>query len=89
VTLLKGITDVISDGDSVLLNRTGNSGMTVGGTGDVLAGIVGALFAVNPAMDAASCGVFINGAAGDLAFEERGFGLLATDVIDNITEIMK
>ena len=89
VTLLKGITDVISDGDSVLLNRTGNSGMTVGGTGDVLAGIVGALFAVNPAMDAASCGVFINGAAGDLAFEERGFGLLATDIIDNLTKIMK
>ncbi len=89
VTLLKGITDVISDGDSVLLNRTGNSGMTVGGTGDVLAGIVGALFAVNPAMDAASCGTFINGAAGDIAFVSRGYGLLATDVIDNITEIMK
>ncbi|MDO9517032.1 MAG: NAD(P)H-hydrate dehydratase, partial [Methanosarcinaceae archaeon] len=89
VTLLKGNTDVISDGESVLLNRTGNPGMTVGGTGDVLAGIVGALFAVNPAMDAASCGAFINGAAGDIAFEVRGFGLLATDVIDNITKVMK
>ncbi len=89
VTLLKGNTDVISDGDSFLLNRTGNPGMTVGGTGDVLAGIVGALFAVNKPMDAASCGTFINGAAGDIAFGSRGYGLLATDVIDNITEIMK
>ncbi len=89
VTLLKGNTDVISDGVSVLLNRTGNPGMTVGGTGDVLAGIVGALFAANPGMDAASCGAFINGAAGDIAFEEKGFGLLATDVIDNITKVMK
>jgi len=89
VTLLKGNIDVISDGESVLLNRTGNPGMTVGGTGDVLAGIVGALFAVNKPMDAASCGAFINGAAGDLAFKERGFGLLATDVTNKITEIMK
>jgi len=89
VTLLKGVVDVISDGERVLFNRTGNAGMTVGGTGDVLAGIVGALFAVNPAMDAASCGAFINGAAGDIAFPERGYGLLATDVIDKITEVMK
>ncbi len=84
VTLLKGNTDIISDGESVLLNRTGNPGMTVGGTGDVLAGIVGALFAVNSSMDAASCGAFMNGAAGDIAFRSRGYGLLATDVIDNI-----
>lgn len=89
VTLLKGNTDIISDSESVLLNRTGNPGMTVGGTGDVLAGIVGALFAVNPAMDAASCGAFINGAAGDIAFGSHGYGLLATDVIDNITKVMK
>lgn len=89
VTLLKGQVDIISDGERVLLNRTGNPGMTVGGTGDVLAGIVGALFAVNLGMDAASCGAFINGAAGDLAFEERGKGLLATDVIEKITEIIR
>ncbi|MBN1133609.1 MAG: NAD(P)H-hydrate dehydratase [Methanosarcinaceae archaeon] len=89
VTLLKGPVDVISDGKKVQFNRTGNAGMTVGGTGDVLAGIVGALFAVNQAMDAASCSAFINGAAGELAFGEHGFGLLATDVIDRITEVMK
>ncbi|MDG6243941.1 MAG: NAD(P)H-hydrate dehydratase [Methanolobus sp.] len=87
-TILKGSIDVISDGQNTLLNRTGNAGMTVGGTGDVLAGVAGALFAVNDAMDAASCAVFINGAAGDLAFKEKGFGLLATDIIDRITDVI-
>ncbi|MBP1909659.1 NAD(P)H-hydrate dehydratase [Methanolobus bombayensis] len=86
--ILKGKTDIISDGTVTRLNRTGNAGMTVGGTGDVLTGITGALFAVNDAMDAASCAVFINGSAGDLAFEERGNGLLATDIIDRITDVI-
>ncbi|SFM69687.1 NAD(P)H-hydrate dehydratase [Methanolobus profundi] len=85
---LKGNIDVISDGLYTRLNRTGNAGMTVGGTGDVLTGITGALFAMNDAMEAASCAVFISGAAGDLAFEEKGFGLLATDIIDRITDVI-
>ena len=89
VVLLKGKTDMISDGASIKLNRTGNAGMTVGGTGDVLAGIVGALYAKNNAFDAAVAGAFINGKAGDLAFERYGVGLLATDVIDNIPKAMR
>ncbi len=89
VTLLKGQTDVISDGKQTLLNRTGNPGMTVGGTGDVLAGLTGSLFSRNPAFLAAACAAYINGAAGDLAFEKAGNGLLATDVIEKIPEIIK
>ncbi len=89
VTLLKGKIDVISDGKNTLLNRTGNAGMTVGGTGDVLAGLTGSLFARNSAFLAAACAAYINGAAGDLAFEKAGNGLLATDVIENIPEIIK
>lgn len=89
VVLLKGKIDIISDGERVKANKTGNAGMTVGGTGDVLAGIVGALYATNDAFDAAVAGAFINGRAGDFAFEEYGFGLLATDVIDNIPKAMK
>lgn len=89
VTVLKGSIDVISDGVQTKTNRTGNAGMTVGGTGDVLAGIVGALFAVNDAFHAACCGCFVNGAAGDLAFEENGYGLLASDVIKKIPCVMK
>lgn len=87
--LLKGRMDIISDGTQVRANRTGNAGMTVGGTGDVLAGITGALFAKHDAFSAACAAAFINGVAGDLAFEEFGYGLLATDVIDRIPEVMK
>lgn len=89
VTLLKGKIDIISDGKQTLLNRTGNAGMTVGGTGDVLAGLTGALFFRNPAFLAAACAAYINGTAGDLAFEKAGNGLLATDVIEKIPEVMK
>lgn len=89
VTLLKGKNDIISDGERTLLNRTGNAGMTVGGTGDVLAGLTGALFARNPAFLAASCAAFINGEAGNLAFKKFGYGLLATDVLEKIPAIFK
>jgi hydroxyethylthiazole kinase-like uncharacterized protein yjeF len=87
--LVKGMIDVISDGDRIKLNRTGNSGMSVGGTGDVLAGICAGLLAkgVWP-FDAARIAAFTNGAAGDLAFNDRCYGLLATDVIDNIPSVM-
>lgn len=88
--LLKGAIDIVSDGKEVRANRTGNPGMTVGGTGDVLAGLTGALFArCRSPLEASACGAFINGRAGDLAFKEYGYGLLATDVIDNIPEVMK
>lgn len=89
VVLLKGRFDIISDGEDVRVNRTGNPGMTVGGTGDVLAGITGALFAKHRAFEAASAAAFINGTAGDLAFQDYGYGLLATDVIDNIARVMR
>lgn len=87
--LLKGKKDTVSNGVETRINRTGNPGMTVGGTGDVLAGITGSLFAIAPAMDAAYYAAYINGAAGDLAFEQKGYGLLATDIIELITEVMK
>ena len=71
------------------MNRTGNAGMTVGDTGDVLAGLTGSLFTRNSAFFAAACAAYINGAAGDLAFEKAGNGLLATGVIEKIPEIIK
>nr|QNO49675.1 ATP-dependent (S)-NAD(P)H-hydrate dehydratase [Methanosarcinales archaeon ANME-2c ERB4]QNO49788.1 ATP-dependent (S)-NAD(P)H-hydrate dehydratase [Methanosarcinales archaeon ANME-2c ERB4]QNO50098.1 ATP-dependent (S)-NAD(P)H-hydrate dehydratase [Methanosarcinales archaeon ANME-2c ERB4] len=89
VTLLKGDIDVISDGRAVRINRTGNSGMTVGGTGDVLAGVAGAIFANTGALAAASAGALIVGTAGDLAFLKYGYGLLATDVIECIPDAMR
>jgi len=90
VTLMKGPTDIISDGVRVKLTRKGNAGMTVGGTGDVLAGITGAFFAIaSDPFKAATAAAFVNGTAGDLAFEEKGYGLLATDVVENIPRVMK
>ena len=83
--LLKGHIDVVSDGMRVKLNRTGNPGMTVGGTGDVLSGIVAGLMAQGvEAFRAAVAGAFINGAAGDLAEEKLGNHLTPTDLLEYI-----
>jgi len=79
--LVKGAYDIATDGEETRVNRTGNPGMTVGGTGDVLAGVVGALFATNEPQAAAAVGAYITGRAGDLAFDEQGDGLVATDLI--------
>ena len=87
--LVKGAIDVVSDGDAVRLNRTGNPGMTVGGTGDVLAGTVGALAAVTDPFRAAAVGVYVNGLAGDAAAAAHGNGLVATDLPDRLPEAMR
>jgi len=90
VVLLKGPIDIISDGKNVELNKTGNPYMTKGGTGDVLTGIVGSLLAqgLNP-FRAACLGAYISGLAGDRVAKEKGPGLLATDIIEKIPEIIK
>ena len=88
--VLKGPVDVVSDGAYVKLNRTGNEAMTVGGTGDVLTGVVSGLVAQRATpFAAARMGAFTTGLAGDLAFEEKSFGLLATDVIDKIPIVLR
>jgi NAD(P)H-hydrate epimerase len=89
ITLLKGDTDIISDGVIVKLNRTGNPGMTVGGTGDVLSGIIAGLLAQGiGAFRAAVAGAFISGACGDLAEEELGYHLTPTDILEHIPKVM-
>ncbi|EFW93016.1 carbohydrate kinase, YjeF related protein [Haladaptatus paucihalophilus DX253] len=88
VVLAKGATDVISDGDRTRVVRTGNTGMKVGGTGDLLAGIVAGLFGTTDAFDAACVGSFVNGRAGDLLYDERYEGLLASDMLETIPAAM-
>jgi NAD(P)H-hydrate epimerase len=88
VLLVKGAYDVISDGNRVRVGRTGNPGMTVGGTGDVLAGVTGALAATQPSLDAAAVGAYVNGRAGDLVAEASGYGMTATDLLDRVPEAM-
>lgn len=89
VTVIKGPVDVISDGSRIGYCNLGNPGMTVSGTGDVLAGIIGALYCKNEPFEAACTGAFLNGAAGVMAFEEKGFGLLSTDIIEMIPYVLK
>lgn len=83
--LVKGAYDIVSNGSHTRVARPGNPGMTVGGTGDVLAGIVATIFAQrdDPLM-AGSVGAYLNGYAGDLAAEKYGDSLIASDVVELI-----
>jgi hydroxyethylthiazole kinase-like uncharacterized protein yjeF len=87
--LLKGPVDIISNGENAKFNFTGNPGMTVGGTGDVLSGVVGGLLAMgaNP-FRAAVAGAFINGAAGDFVAAEKGYHMIPTDLLEFIPKVM-
>jgi len=89
--ILKGKEDlIVSDEGDIAKNLTGNSGMTVGGTGDVLAGVAAALIAQkNPVFVAAQIATYLNGSAGDEAFKEFGNGLTASDVVGSIGRVLK
>ncbi|MFW9981092.1 MAG: NAD(P)H-hydrate dehydratase [Candidatus Thorarchaeota archaeon] len=89
VILLKGPVDVIATPDAHFkINREGTPAMTVGGTGDVLTGIVAALLGQHSsAYQAAIAAAFISGNAGELAFEQRGDHIVATDCIENIHRV--
>ena len=89
VILLKGKIDIISNGLNTALVKSGSSLMTVGGTGDTLAGIAGALMArgISP-FEAGQAAALINGLAGDKAGKKMGESMMATDLIKAIPEIL-
>jgi hydroxyethylthiazole kinase-like uncharacterized protein yjeF len=90
VIILKGAEDVVSDGSVTRLNKTGNPKMTVGGTGDVLAGVIGGFTAqTGNLMESACAGAFLTGVAGDMADKGFGVSMTATDVIDCIHDAIK
>lgn len=86
--VLKGRYDIIFNNQSIKINNTGNRGMTVGGTGDVLCGIIGGLFCNNEAFLSACCGVFVNGYSGDMLLQEKGYYYTAMDVLENIPRVL-
>jgi NAD(P)H-hydrate epimerase len=90
VILLKGKPDIITDGKEVALCEAGSPYMAVGGTGDTLAGICGALMArkIDPFL-AAQAAAFINGRAGELAAQKLKEGLTPTDLIEEIPNVLK
>ncbi len=82
VLVLKGAGTIVTDGDRLFINRTGNPGMATGGTGDVLTGLITALIAqgADP-FDAACLGCHLHGLAGDIAAEELSPpGMIASDL---------
>ena len=90
ICLLKGHHTVISDGTTTVINPTGNPGMATGGSGDVLAGIICALLGQGLLpTDAAACGAWLHGAAGDLCAQEIGqYGMLPTDIISALPRLL-
>ena len=88
--IVKGQYDLILQGTKFRINKSGNPGMTVGGTGDALAGIITGLLSQGlNTFDCACLGVFINGLAGDRAFDEKGNGFSATDLVSYIGGVIK
>lgn len=91
IVLLKGHKTCITDGETGYLNHTGNPGMAVGGSGDVLAGIIVSLLGQGIApLLAAACGAWLHGAAGDICAEEIGqYGMLPTDMVKILPRLLK
>ena len=91
ILLLKGHHTVITDGGTTYINTTGNPGMAVGGSGDMLAGIITALLGQEIApLEAAACGAWLHGAAGDICAAEIGqYGMLPTDMLNVLPRLLK
>ncbi|HEX7456621.1 MAG TPA: NAD(P)H-hydrate dehydratase [Candidatus Nanoarchaeia archaeon] len=87
--VLKGVEDYISNGEELRVNTTGNAGMTKGGTGDVLAGLIAALACKNDLFLAACVGVFINGLSGDRLKEKVSYYFNASDLVNEIPKTIK
>jgi NAD(P)H-hydrate epimerase len=84
VLVLKGNATLVTDGERLYENTTGNPGMATGGTGDVLTGLIAALLAQGLApFDASRLGVYLHGLAGDIAARDVGeVSLIASDLAD-------
>ena len=91
ILLLKGHRTLITDGRVCYVNQTGNSGMAVGGSGDVLAGMITSLIGqgVEP-LEAAAAGAWLHGAAGDLCASQMGqYGMLPSDMLTVLPRLLK
>ena len=88
IVVLKGAGTVVTDGEKVYINKTGNPGMATAGSGDVLTGVITALLGQGLSeFDAAILGVYIHGLAGDIAAEKLGqISLMTTDIIDSLPD---
>ena len=82
--------DAIIAKDRVAYSSTGNAGMTVGGTGDVLAGLAAGILAQEKDLFRAACAAaYVNGKAGDLLMKKYGWGFTASDLVDKLPAALK
>lgn len=102
IIILKGNPDIIAYKNKVKLNYTGNPAMTVGGTGDVLAGLCAGLIAQSKHFEddkgkqisydqfgGACAAAFVNGMAGDNIAEVVGYGLISSDLLMEVARVIK
>lgn len=91
ICVLKGNHTVVTDGKKTIINSTGNPGMATGGSGDVLAGILGGFSAQGlDSFEAARWGVYVHGLAGDIAVKEKTeASLIARDIVEHIPHAFK
>ena len=92
--LLKGAQSIISDGSNVYVNKTGSPGMTCGGIGDTISGVIGALLAQSmgtelKSVEVAAAASFVVGLSGRQAVASKGFHIVASDIIDEIPQVLK
>lgn len=86
VILKKGTPDIITDGERIYKNNMHNPGMTKGGTGDVLAGLVAALACTNSNFESACAAAYINGLAGNMLMKKYGFNFCASDLANKLAQ---
>jgi len=92
VLVLKGYRTIVAkQNKKIYINKTGNPGMATAGSGDVLSGMIGGFIAQKiPPFESAKLAVYLHGLAGDIAKEEKTeYGLIATDILENIPEAIK
>jgi NAD(P)H-hydrate epimerase len=90
ILLLKGHESIITNGSQFKINSTGNPGLATAGTGDVLSGIIGTYLAKKQdPYNAAVAGAWIHGKVGDFVSDQKGYHLVASDLVDHIPMILK
>ncbi len=87
--ILKGWKNIISNGEQTAIVERSTPAMTVGGTGDVLAGLVAGFFSKMNSFEAACTAVYLNGLAGIVAYQKVGLHMVASDLLDNLPEVIK
>ncbi len=90
ICVLKDARTIVTDGNDVYINISGNDGMATGGSGDVLSGIITSLMAQGmDCFEAAKLGVYIHGLAGDeAALKKTKYSMVAEDIVENISAVL-